>query len=523
MENKTKSLGGIIYCRVSSQEQVQGTSLDGQKQACLEYATNKEMKVLRIFIEKGESATAANRTELIKALDFCKDNKGKVDAFIVWKIDRFARNTTDHYGLQAQLMKFGVSLHSVTEPMINDGGPVGKVLEAVLAGFAQFENDTRKARCEGGMQRKIEEGIWPWHPPIGYIHSKNHRTDRRKNVPDLVDTERFDLVQKGLKAYLRGEHSMISLTRTLNEWGLKTKTGKPMFKQLVDKMLRNKYYAGILVSPWTKEEHTGLHRPMITREEWVQIQLIKSGRSNNAIQPRLVMNPDFPLKGLVKCVCLDKYTASWQTGRGRKYPYYRCNNSDCELYNRNVSKDDLEDKFFEFLVKVTPSIKFLKVFRETTLRYWHTDKDLHSTRSKSYGQELNNLKTRLENLKEMREGGEIGRDEFMERKEKLENQITGLQISQNEAKTDELDLDVAISSVEYILTNIAKIWRDTKDIKQKQRLQRLVLPEGIAFSRNTLNFGTAVLSPVFSLNETFQTSPSDFVAGGGFEPPIFWL
>ena len=161
MENQTKNLGGIIYCRVSSQEQVQGTSLDGQKQACLEYAANKGMKVLRVFIEKGESATAANRTELIKALDFCRDNKGKIDAFIVWKIDRFARNTTDHYGLQAQLMKFGVSLHSVTEPMINDAGPVGKVLEAVLAGFAQFENDTRKARCEGGMQRKIESGIWP--------------------------------------------------------------------------------------------------------------------------------------------------------------------------------------------------------------------------------------------------------------------------------------------------------------------------------------------------------------------------
>ena len=121
----------------------------------------------------------------------------------------------------------------------------------------------------------------------------------------------------------------------------------------------------------------------------------------------------------------------------------------------------------------------------------------------------------------MREGGEIGREEFLERRERLENQITGLQISQNEAKTDELDLERAISAVEYILINIAKIWRDTEDIKQKQRLQRLVLPEGLTYDKNTQNFGTAVLSPVFSLNETFQTSPSDFVAGAGFEPATF--
>ncbi|MBI2582012.1 recombinase family protein, partial [Candidatus Woesearchaeota archaeon] len=77
---------GIIYVRVSSDTQTTGTSLEGQKEACLQYADGKSIKVTKIFIEKGESATAANRTELMKALDYCKENKG-VSAFIVWKID----------------------------------------------------------------------------------------------------------------------------------------------------------------------------------------------------------------------------------------------------------------------------------------------------------------------------------------------------------------------------------------------------------------------------------------------------
>jgi DNA invertase Pin-like site-specific DNA recombinase len=207
---------GIVYCRVSSQEQVQGTSLDNQQKACLDYAASKGINISAIFIEKGESATAANRTELIKALDYCRERRGQISAFIVWKIDRFARNTIDHYGLQAQLMKYGTTLHSVTEP-IGDN-PIGKMTEAVLAGYAQFENEIRKQRCESGIQRKITEGIWPWQPPVGYVHAKKI-TDRRKTRPDEPDPDRFYLIQKGLRTYATGAYSIAALTTLMNEWG----------------------------------------------------------------------------------------------------------------------------------------------------------------------------------------------------------------------------------------------------------------------------------------------------------------
>src|SRR2546425_4833050 len=101
---------GIIYCRVSSLEQVNGTSLESQKDACLAYAAEHDIAIAEVFIEKGESATAASRTELIRALNFCRQHRGQIGAFIVWKIDRFARNTTDHYGIQAQLARYSTKL-----------------------------------------------------------------------------------------------------------------------------------------------------------------------------------------------------------------------------------------------------------------------------------------------------------------------------------------------------------------------------------------------------------------------------
>ena len=90
--------------------------------------------------------------------------------------------------LQKVLARAGVNSRRQCEELISEG-PVGKVLEAVLAGFAQFENDIRKLRCQGGMRARVREGIHPWMPPIGYTHSKN-LTDRRKLTPDQPDDER---------------------------------------------------------------------------------------------------------------------------------------------------------------------------------------------------------------------------------------------------------------------------------------------------------------------------------------------
>src|SRR3989344_1385247 len=521
MMNKNMIAKGIIYCRVSSQEQVQGTSLEGQKEACLRYAEEKGIGVDKIFVEKGESATAANRTELIKTLDYCRDNSGNIAAFIVWKLDRFARNTTDHYGLQAQLMKYGTVLHSVAEPMISEG-PVGKVLEAVLAGFAQFENDIRKQRCEGGMQRRIAEGIWPWQPPIGYTHSKK-RLDRRKTHPDELDLERFSLIQRGLKEYTTGNYSIIALTDFLNKIGLRTRTNKAVFKQLVDKMLQNKFYAGILNNPWTGEEYPGLHQPMITLEEFEQIQLIKSGRSLNRGVLRQYPHPDFPLRQFIKCSCGHNYTGSWQTGRNKRYAYYRCDNKKCGNYGLNIRKDDLETKFFNFLKKITPTKKFLDLLKITVVHDWNEQRLSSKTEGKHYETELKKLETQKAELLQLRINKELTPEEFKKERTTIENKVAGLRISKNESNTNEFDMEIAVSYAVQYMADLGRQWLDTIETKQKQRFQYLVLPEGIIYHRETQTFGTAVLSPLLSLSEAYKTSPSDFVAGGGLEPPTFGL
>src|SRR5438309_7516503 len=127
-------MNGVIYCRVSSKEQVEGTSLESQEAACREYARRNGIEITRVFIERGESAKFADRTQLLELLEFCRDRQNAVQAMLVWKIDRLARNVGDHFNIKANLLKQNVRVVSVTEPI--DSNPEGKLLETILAGFA---------------------------------------------------------------------------------------------------------------------------------------------------------------------------------------------------------------------------------------------------------------------------------------------------------------------------------------------------------------------------------------------------
>src|SRR5881409_2076397 len=214
-------MNGVIYCRVSSKEQIEGTSLESQELACREYARLHNIKALKIFIERGESAKFADRTQLIELIDFCRQRKGAVEVLLVWKVDRFARNVGDHFSVKATLMKYGVRIVSVTEPI--DANPEGKLMETILAGFAQFDNDIRATRTVQGMKRKLQEGIFPWQPPLGY-RSVTKKGDK-KTDPDQPDQPLFGLLQKAWQEFSTGSYTKAEILRLMTSWGVMTSKG----------------------------------------------------------------------------------------------------------------------------------------------------------------------------------------------------------------------------------------------------------------------------------------------------------
>src|SRR5579871_5135643 len=158
----------VIYARVSTEDQVHGTSLDSQVKSGLKEAGVMGLEVPETFIfrEEGVSAKIIDRPQLAKMLETCAKNKGQISHCIVWKVDRLARKSEHHHIIKANLAKFGVKLHSVTEPIGED--PMGNLMDGVLAAYAQFDNEIRLIRTVGGLKARTEQGGWPHDAPYGY-------------------------------------------------------------------------------------------------------------------------------------------------------------------------------------------------------------------------------------------------------------------------------------------------------------------------------------------------------------------
>jgi Resolvase, N terminal domain len=81
-------------------------------------------------------------------------NKGRVHFVVVFNLTRFARDKYDHFALRSHLKSLGISLRSATVPI--DDTSTGKLMDGVLAAFAQFDNDVRSDRTRAGMKAALE-------------------------------------------------------------------------------------------------------------------------------------------------------------------------------------------------------------------------------------------------------------------------------------------------------------------------------------------------------------------------------
>jgi hypothetical protein len=73
-------------------------------------------------------------------------------------------------------------------------------------------------------------------------------------------------------------------------------------------------------------------------------------------------------------------------------------------------------------------------------------------------------------------------------------------------------LEAAISRSVELMRDLAGQWK-AMPYPTKQRLQKVVLPQGMTYRKTNGVIGTAILSPIFRLNEEFRREPSGLVAG----------
>ena len=487
---------GIAYCRVSSKEQIEGTSLESQELACREFARNKGIAIQRVFTGRGESAKFADRPELLEVLDYCRKHKGEVDALLVWKLDRLARNVTDHFNIKATLLKYGVQVISVTEPI--DSNPEGKLLETILAGFAQFDNDVRAMRTVQGMRKKLQDGLFPWNPPLGYrIVTKGEK----KTVPDEPTEPLFGLLQKAWKTFATSAYTKAEMLRLMANWGIVTRKDEPLTAQSLDNFFRNPYYAGILIDPWSKEEYEGKHRPMVTREEFARVQQIIGAQSRST--PHYRERLEFPLRGSVRCPGCQRYmTSSFSRGHGGRYGYYQCANRKCNS-RRSHPAGAIHEEFRTLLTTIEPKQELMAALGRLIVEKGHERRTALQKNKLRLRDQATRVSMQIKELIRMRAQGLITDHEFLAEKDQLGRKRATIEIAGGQDSPSLQQVEANLDRIVAPLSNLAATWENLP-LAQKRRFQQSVLPVGFVAGE----IGTAELGLLFRAFRQFREENS---------------
>ena len=165
-KTKTKC---YLYTRVSTSMQVDGYSLDAQRDKLRKYAEYEDMVVAGEYSDEGFSGkNIQGRHEFQRMLQDIQDCKDGVEYVLVFKLSRFGRNAADVLNSLQLMQDFGVNLICV-EDGIDSSKDSGKLMISVLSAVAEIERENIRTQTMAGREQKAREGKWNGgFAPYGY-------------------------------------------------------------------------------------------------------------------------------------------------------------------------------------------------------------------------------------------------------------------------------------------------------------------------------------------------------------------
>jgi site-specific DNA recombinase len=338
----------VIYLRVSTKEQVEkdlteeGFSIAAQREACVRRIRDEGWELVDEYVDKGESARTADRPQLRAMLARIGED-ADVEAVVVHKIDRLARNMEDHVAIRALLRRRGVALVSVTENL--DETASGRLVEGIHALMAEFYSANLANEVRKGMGQKAKLGGYPHKAPLGYLNLREPIGGRQ--VAHIVpDPERAPLVKAAFELYATGEWTVERLAEEMAHRGLRNRgrdghySAKALTVSGLAHLLAHRAYVGVV--EWDGVTYPASHEPIVERATFDKVQELLAARAVRGTRER---RHHHYLKGLLVCgVCNRRLSIQHSKGT---YTYFYClgqkdrrNPSGCQ--ERYIAADQLE-------------------------------------------------------------------------------------------------------------------------------------------------------------------------------------
>ena len=298
----------FLYARKSTEdEERQVMSIEAQLAELAEYAKREGIEIIEQFVES-KSAKKPGREVFNTMIEKIHASKNPV-GILAWHPDRLARNSVD--GGQIIYLIDQTKIASLRFPTFwFEPTPQGLFMLQVAFGQSKYYSDNLSENVKRGIRQKLRRGEWQGLAPFGYINNQKTRNIEPNRVKAKV-------VEKAFEEYAQGRHTLKSLGERMSFWGVVSKTGKPLCKATLQRMLTNKAYLGIIVR--NGESYEGGFPAIVSRATFETVQKVLKQRA----KPRKTRTGhNFPFVGLFQCgECGGMITAQWAKG---KYRYYRC-------------------------------------------------------------------------------------------------------------------------------------------------------------------------------------------------------
>lgn len=418
--------------------QVEGYSIDAQKELLVNFAKSKEYSSYKFYIDGGYSGKDLNRPAIQELMKDVENHE--IDTVIVFKLDRISRSQRDTlYLIEEVFNKYNVGFISVRENF-DTTSPFGKAMIGILSVFAQLERETILERTRLGLRKRAEAGLWRGGGKIPFPYDY----DEKQGIL-IPNPEKVKLLNKMITLYLGGS-SFLQISNIVG-----------MDESMVEKRILSRTNLGII--PYKGEEFESQHEPVVSEEIYNRIIKMNKLRSKSRTARHYL------LSGKIYCgKCGAKYRYQKWGKRLICYCYSQQKSrpkfiKDPNCKNKRYDSFEIEDAVLENIFAMSLDEK---MFEENILT-------LNVNTVEELENRINKLSNQIENLLNYISLG-IAIKETSNKINVLEEERKKLK----EQLKDEKDAQSQIETTKSMIKNLREVWNYMTFNEQRLIIEHLV-------------------------------------------------
>jgi site-specific DNA recombinase len=318
-----------LYCRVSTDEQTERQTIQGQIDFLRNWAVLFGVHVAGEYIDDGWSGTVPLAERPAGSRLLCDARAGRFTEVVVWRIDRLGRMLRVILDAHDALDRAGVTIRSATEP-IDTSNAIGRFIFQLLASLAELERASITDRLTLGRDRVVRGGRWLGVVPLGYVVRDGALVPNETPVSALHEPEcdlvraMFERVAAGSSAAAEARYwtaiDMPMVRRYAN--GNEISLSRQWPYSRLNKILHNPVYKGEHTFASSRGPIVRAVPALVTPEVWdrVQARLL----DNRALADKNSRH-EYGLRGLIYCaLCGRRYAGTASATRLGPIRVYRC-------------------------------------------------------------------------------------------------------------------------------------------------------------------------------------------------------